>query len=85
MASENNSMTFIPGSQLWFIEGSKLKDYRIEAGINGPKLKKSVPMCFYPTIYQAQIHVIEIYIKYTSDRHMRRLPSRFSKYWALTV
>ena len=66
-----NSITFKPGSQLWFTDGSKLENGRTGAGINGPKFKKSIPMGFYPTIFQAEIHAIEICVRECLSRKMR--------------
>ena len=66
-----NSITFKPGSQLWFTDGSKLENGRTGAGINGPKFKKSIPMGFYPTIFQAEIHAIEICVRECLRRKMR--------------
>ncbi|XP_017479147.1 PREDICTED: uncharacterized protein LOC108368746 [Rhagoletis zephyria] len=49
-----------PGAEVWHTDGSKLEDGKTGAGIFGPNFKRSIPMGSYPTIFQAEIHAIDI-------------------------
>ncbi|XP_036332246.1 piggyBac transposable element-derived protein 3-like [Rhagoletis pomonella] len=49
-----------PGAEVWYTDGSKLEDGKTGTGIFGPNCKRSIPMGSYPTIFQAEIHAIDI-------------------------
>ncbi|XP_017467893.1 PREDICTED: uncharacterized protein LOC108360207 [Rhagoletis zephyria] len=50
-----------PNGEVWYTDGSKLENGKTGAAIFGPNFKKSIPMGSYPTIFQVEIHAIEIY------------------------
>lgn len=48
-------------SIVWFTNGSR-KDCRVEVGFRGPNFSLTVPLGAYPTVFQAKVHAIELYV-----------------------
>ncbi|KAL7725845.1 hypothetical protein ACLKA6_015926 [Drosophila palustris] len=57
----NNPNLCIPsGSQVWYTDGSKLENGDTGAGVYGPRFRMSIAMGKTPSIFQAEIHAIEV-------------------------
>ncbi|XP_066904725.1 ribonuclease H-like [Halyomorpha halys] len=50
---------FEKGALVWYTEGS-VKEGKAGAGVVGPNRKRTLAMGIYPTIFQTEIHAIEI-------------------------
>ncbi|GBP16688.1 hypothetical protein EVAR_73901_1 [Eumeta japonica] len=48
------------GPQIWFTDGSKLEDGSAVAGIFGPNFQRAVAMGKTATVFQAEVHAIEL-------------------------
>ena len=48
-----------PRGLVWFTDGSKMES-GVGAGVFGPNTKASIPMGMCPTVFQAELHAIEI-------------------------
>ncbi|KAM8714846.1 hypothetical protein ACLKA7_001249 [Drosophila subpalustris] len=60
-SSWNNPNLCIPsGSQVWYTDGSKLENGDTGAGVYGPRFRMSIAMGKTPSIFQAEIHAIEV-------------------------
>lgn len=51
------------GSQVWYTDGSKLDNGCTGAGIFGPRFQKGLPMGRFPTVFQAELHAVEICVR----------------------
>ncbi|GBP11128.1 Retrovirus-related Pol polyprotein from type-1 retrotransposable element R1 4 [Eumeta japonica] len=56
----NDNVVVKQGSQLWFTDGSKLEDGSAGAGIVGPNFQRAVAMGKTATVFQAEVHAIEL-------------------------
>ncbi|KAL7725119.1 hypothetical protein ACLKA6_000432, partial [Drosophila palustris] len=57
----NNPNLCIPsGAQVWYTDGSKLENGDTGAGVYGPRFRRSLAMGKTPSIFQAEIHAIEV-------------------------
>ncbi|KAM8718643.1 hypothetical protein ACLKA7_001367 [Drosophila subpalustris] len=60
-SSWNNPNLCIPsGAQVWYTDGSKLENGDTGAGVYGPRFRRSIAMGKTPSIFQAEIHAIEV-------------------------
>ena len=48
------------GSQLWYTDGSKLEDGSAGAGVVGPNYQRAIAMGKTATVFQAEVHAIEL-------------------------
>ena len=55
----NGALARDPRSLIWYTDGSKMES-GVGAGVFGPNTKLSIPMGSCPSVFQAEVHAIEI-------------------------
>ncbi|KAL7723284.1 hypothetical protein ACLKA6_013326 [Drosophila palustris] len=67
----NQSLCTPSGAQVWYTDGSKLDNGDTGAGIWGPRFCRSIAMGKTPSIFQAEIHAIEVCVTECTRRRMQ--------------
>lgn len=59
-------------SQQWFTDGSKMES-GVGAGVVGPKFKGHTPLCTDATVFQAEVHAINMAVGHLTTRNRCKL------------